>query len=368
MKRVTYFYAGNRKSKIYNSTEEAKELYYSYHSFLEDGYKMDIVEFEEYETLLSKILYIYDRILNKFFSIPSYSHKVCTYRNYQKIKKSDVVFLINEGVGFSVLPMLFFINKSHKTQVNLFSMGLFSKKTKKGFKILNKLYVKLLVSCVNNVLFLGKGEFERATEQIRSKGRFNFIGFSVDINFWKPSSSIKKNPKQILFVGNDSNKNPLMVLRICELLPTFNFICISKLKILKTKKLNNLTVIDGEWNNSVISDQKLKEYYESSFITINPLHNSFQPSGQSVSLQSMSMGTPTIISKTKGFWDYDNFVDNENIFFVDSNNPDLWVEKILHLSLNPEIINEVSYEGKKLIVDKYNLDVFYSNLKNIVSI
>ena len=91
--------------------------------------------------------------------------------------------------------------------------------------------------------------------------------------------------------------------------------------------MDNLTVLDGEWNNSTISDKKLKKYYESSFITINPLFESYQPSGQSVSLQSMSLGTPVLISKTKGFWDYDSFIDNDNIFFIDSKDPNLWAKK-----------------------------------------
>ena len=43
--------------------------------------------------------------------------------------------------------------------------------------------------------------------------------------------------------------------------------------------------------------------------------NSTQPSGQSVSLQCMSVGVPVLISKTDGFWDYDLFKDNKNIFF-----------------------------------------------------
>ncbi|MDC0471640.1 glycosyltransferase [Acidimicrobiia bacterium] len=368
MKSVTYFYAGSRKRKIESSTEEAKEHYYSYHSFLEDNYKMDVVEFNQYDTLISKILYIYDRILNKFFSIPSYSHKVCTYSNYKKIKKSDIIFLVNEGVAFSVLPMLFFIKKSHKTQINIFSMGLFSKKPKKGFRNLNKMYIKLLVSCISNVLFLGKGELKKAKDQIRSRGKFKFIGFSVDTEFWNSSSELKRNKNQILFVGNDSNKDASMILKICELLPEYNFICISKLKILKLKKLNNLIVLDGEWNNSVISDKKLKDYYETSFLTISPLVESYQPSGQSVSLQSMSMGTPAVISKTEGFWDYDAFIDNKNIFFIDSNDPNLWAEKILELSSNQEIIKKVSLEGKKLVVDEYNLNIFYKNLKNITDI
>ena len=77
------------------------------------------------------------------------------------------------------------------------------------------------------------------------------------------------NPtKNILFVGNDSNKDENMVKKIAELLPEYNFTCISKLAGLKNTKLNNLNVIDGEWNNSSVSDLDLKEYYISSFLQL----------------------------------------------------------------------------------------------------
>ena len=38
-------------------------------------------------------------------------------------------------------------------------------------------------------------------------------------------------------------------------------------------------------------------------MTIIPLKNSIQPSGQSVALQSMACGTPVVITETFGFWD-----------------------------------------------------------------
>ena len=43
------------------------------------------------------------------------------------------------------------------------------------------------------------------------------------------------------------------------------------------------------------------------------MKDSLQPSGQSVTLQSMSLGIPVLISKTVGFWDFSKFRDEENI-------------------------------------------------------
>ena len=68
--------------------------------------------------------------------------------------------------------------------------------------------------------------------------------------------------------------------------------------------------------NNFISDNEIKSLYQNALLTILPLKNSYQPSGQSVALQSMSMGTPVIISNTEGFWDIKSFENNKNIKFV----------------------------------------------------
>ena len=89
---------------------------------------------------------------------------------------------------------------------------------------------------------------------------------------------------------------------------------------------------------------------------ILPLKNSTQPSGQSVALQSMSMGIPVLISKTKGFWDKDKFFDNESILFESTNNPDSLVKRLITY-LNPEL-NKISNNSSKLVREKYNMKEF----------
>ena len=46
-------------------------------------------------------------------------------------------------------------------------------------------------------------------------------------------------------------------------------------------------------------------------------------------MQSMATGTPVIISKTIGFWDYDNFIDNKNIFLLEDGSIDLGLIKLM---------------------------------------
>ena len=58
----------------------------------------------------------------------------------------------------------------------------------------------------------------------------------------------------------------------------------------------NAELINGDWHSQEITDSKIREYYSSAFLTIIPLKNSIQPSGQSVCLQSMLCETPVLIS------------------------------------------------------------------------
>ena len=60
-------------------------------------------------------------------------------------------------------------------------MGLFSKKVNKKYLFIHNLFVKTLISKVDNLLFLGKGEMDHVINLINDK--FKFISFSVDEDF-----------------------------------------------------------------------------------------------------------------------------------------------------------------------------------------
>ena len=79
------------------------------------------------------------------------------------------------------------------------------------------------------------------------------------------------------------------------------------------------------------TDDELKNIYSQAFLSIIPIKNSYQPSGQSVALQSMSMEVPVMITDTIGFWDKETFSHNENIFFIPKNTSKIWIENIILL-------------------------------------
>ena len=132
----------------------------------------------------------------------------------------------------------------------------------------------------------------------------------------------------ILFVGNDGNRDSELFLKIVNNLKDINFTAITNIENLLNAKRPNLNVVKGSFGSSNLSDTELKQYYLSSKLVILPLRESSQPSGQSVTLQSLSCGTQVIISDTEGFWDRNNFKNNKNIYFVKENNYKSWSNRI----------------------------------------
>ena len=129
----------------------------------------------------------------------------------------------------------------------------------------------------------------------------------------KSNLDLNKN-KKILFIGNDGNRDFELLIKIAKGLPEYNFIFVSSNELLLKEELKNVQLIKGNWSNSKISDSQILEIYSQARLTILPLKNTYQPSGQSVALQSMSTGIPVLISRTNGFWDNVNYVNKENIF------------------------------------------------------
>ena len=131
--------------------------------------------------------------------------------------------------------------------------------------------------------------------------------------------------------------------------------------------MHNVELYIGDWNSNIFSDEFLRNIYEQSVLSIIPVKNSTQPSGQSVGLQSMMMGVPVMITKTMGFWDYDEFNHGENIYFVNENNINQWEKHINSLLSDKSLLNSLSKNGNSTVKNKFSLKNFSENLKSILN-
>ena len=354
MKKITYIYTGGRIKKL-NSIEYADDFFYGSRQFLDKNYEINIIELKKSNFIINK----FEHIISKLFSLPLYVFSLLSFKNYKIIKNSDYIFLISESTGFAALPVLYFVKKVSKVKVFMFVMGLYSKDINyKIFKQQHKKLINKLHNYIDGMYFLGKGELNIAKSIYHSNSKLKYLPFHVDNKFWDyPNIDIAKN-KNILFIGNDGNRNFLLVNDIARKLQNFNFIFISSNQEILNNKLENVTVIKGKWGNSSLTDLELKKIYSKARLVILPLINSTQPSGQSVALQAMSVGVPVLISKTDGFWDYENFVHNESIFFVNEGIHN-WVNDIESVYENVELLFRVSNTAKQLVNKTYDNNLLF---------
>ena len=371
-KTLTFVFVSGRKDLYMNDLIEAREHFYTLPLYDKQKYNINVIEFESDDSKKNNFLYAIDRIFNKFLSLPFYMHKLTNKKNYKILKKSDHIFLINESTGFSVLPMVRALNlfKKSNAKVHMFVMGLYSKKLKyKKFKFLQNFVINFLVNSLDNLFFLGKGELERAKKIKNNHEKFHFVSFSIDQDFWTSNtSSDLRNKEKIIFVGNDGNRDTKLLLEIAKFFNNFEFIFVSKLESLKNIELDNVKVLGDGWAKEGLNDKELKSLYLDARLTILPLKESSQPSGQSVALQSMSLGTPVLISETEGFWDKDLFRDNKEIFFISDNSLNGWIYKIKDLYDNLELLEKVSINATNLVREKLNLNEFHKTVKKIIKL
>tara|TARA_A100000164_G_C21891475_1_gene765604 strand:+ start:632 stop:1759 length:1128 start_codon:yes stop_codon:yes gene_type:complete len=369
---ITYVFGSGRKDKLLHKNYKAKEFFYGVDHFIDKGNNVEIIEMSKEQSEVKgfkNILRIIDKILRKVSNLPFYFTEILSVENFKKLTKTDKLIITNDRLALSVLPFLLLIKTYKKIEIYVIVMGLFSKK-KDTFviKTIQNFLIKILLKISKNLIFLGKGEITFAENTFsRYSEKFKFLPFSVDTSFWGEEDIDATLNKKILFIGNDGNRDYELFLKIAESYPEISFTCITN-NINNSQVPKNCELISGNWNESLLSDDEIRNYYIDSRIVIIPLKETFQPSGQSVSLQSMSVGIPVFISQTKGFWDTDLFSNRKNIVFVDDNSLDGWKKTIDSIYHDNETLNNLSKNAKATISKNLNLNTFNTRLENILNI
>ena len=281
-------------------------------------------------------------------------------------KNSDDIVMTNQRVAFSSLIMILIGKLRKEINVYIFVMGLLDKKVNYKIKeFFRRLFIKILFSTSKKLFFLSKGEYEFAKNNFQNyQDKFVFEPFCIDLDFWEPKKEFNSlNDKvNILFIGNDGSRDYEFIKSLVNESESINFNLISN-NFNKDDFNKDVNLFNGSWVENKISDEEIKNFYHDADLTIIPLIDTLQPSGQSVALQSIACGTPVLITKTSGFWDPTKFKNKNNIIFFEKNETNLWLEEIETLHKNKLLMSTLMENGLKTIEENYSLKNFYKNLK-----
>ena len=367
-KKITYVFGFGRKNKL-NNENYSDEFFYGYKDFLDFGFDAKMIEFDDCKN--SKLLLL-DKVIKKFLKLPSYTNNLTSKENYKILEESDVVVFTMERAYLGSYLMFRKITKKNISQkTTMFVMGFFSKLSKKPtlFYIQKKLLLKVFRK-LDFLIFLGRGEMVEAKKIFPELAhKFYFLPFEVSKRFWEINDEPQlKKRSEILFIGNDGNREYEKVIKIAERVQNVEFTFITEQIDRKNINTKNVTLINGHWSKNVLTDKEMIEHYDNAILTIIPLKESLQPSGQSVTLQSMARGVPVMITKTKGFWDYNNYKNFENIIFIDDDSVENWVFNIKNYLENYETINTLSKNSLRTFGELNNDQNFYKTLKKLLEI
>ena len=363
--QITFVYQSGRKDRLNSEGIFPQEFFYGLDHFKNIFNKQEIIEFDNRE--YRNIRYLISLFLEKISGLPFFMQKIINLENYKIFKNSDVIVFTNQRVAISTLPIVKYLNLYKNNKKIVYVMGLFNVVHKNKLKnFLRRFFIGVFVKNFDHLIFLSKGEYEFVKNNYsKYSSKFSFIPFSVDTTFWQNEKE-KKRSNQILFIGNDGKRDYDFAIDLAKQLSNFQFTFVTN-KILQSPDLPpNIKLHNGSWHENLLTDSDIKNLYSSSYLTIIPLKESLQPSGQSVALQSMSCGTPVMITKTKGFWEIEKFEDRKNIFFVSKNEISIWESNIINFFQNYKNDKNLRQNIIRTIEENYSLEKFNSEIEKII--
>lgn len=339
--------------------EKPKEFYYGT-TGLSQKYKIIFVDSRvEPVTVMLKIFLFFEKIINRITSIGFYRTRV--FLNKKKYKHQDIIISFTDL--YSLNLGLYYKKNFNQSLVGVFH-GLSDIVDRSPLLLktyfLNK--IKKSLENLDHIVFFGETDLIEAKRVYKlNLKKTHLLKFGVDHNFWREAKN-HKEVIDVLCVGSDMNRD-------YEILKTLSNNI--NIRLLTTKKIDlsknkNIKHVKGNIYNSNVSDEELRHLYHCSKIILIPLHDVFQPSGTSVTLQAMSCGKLVIISKIKGIFDKNLLKNDSNISFVKPNcsqSLQNTIDKFIH---NENLRKKIGSNARKTVEKNFTLKDMSNSLEKIL--
>ncbi|MDB6156003.1 MAG: glycosyl transferase group 1 [Chthoniobacteraceae bacterium] len=177
--------------------------------------------------------------------------------------------------------------------------------------------------------------------------------FGVDLKFWTPEG---EREDYVLAVGSDPQRDYDTLLKAASDIPAPVRI-ITRLKFREALP-DNVTVVNGCWQNVAISDQGIRDLYRRAACVVTSVTDTLQPSGQSVSQQAMACGAPVVLTNTCGLWNPDTFFDGKNVCLVPPTDPAALAAAVRKLLADPALARRIGDAGRESTLIHGNIHTF----------
>jgi glycosyltransferase involved in cell wall biosynthesis len=359
--KVAYIFLPGRIDRIKSVKEEdlPTEFFYGAIELRKKGYSVDILEAVE-KPRRSVIRYVAELVLRKKY-LPIKTHPSildAVWLLLPRLKEYDAVVATTTGVAFALV----FWKMVYRLPFSV--VGIMNSILNYPLNIVRTNFSRILFKRMNVHLF-GEGELNPMCQEYKlDPDTITVNYFGVDTKFWVNDPGIE-NEGYLLAVGNDSMRDFATLLEVAK--------CVERPVYIVTKREitgdipANVTLIRGAWHSRELDDIALRDMYRKAFAVIVPLKESFQPSGQSVTLQAMACGKPVVLTNTAGLWERNYLKNKNNILLVEPGKSEQIVAYIKELEVNSEMKHEIGRLAREYVLAHGQIEFFSQRLENAIA-
>ena len=343
-----------------NTENVPKEFYYGYLYLKDQGYSVEVGDTHDCKkNIINKMLLNYEIKRNSFLNFGICKQRVIALED--KINCADTAISFTDG--FSLSMGLY--HKKYKKETILIGgfhgLSDILNFVKPGIRKYADYKIRKALNKLDHIFFFGKADQEQATKYFNiKKDKTSLFKFGIDTDFWIPNT--KSNENYILSVGSDRNrdyttltstsiKNPIKILTRLPISFSSN---------------NDIELIKGNYFDSPITDTVLRKMYQKSSMVVVPVHDVYQPSGYSVTLQAMSCGKVVILSDFKGLWDRDIFISNKNCILVPPNNTIELQKAVNKINSDQNLRKGIEISARETAIKSFSLNRMNDGIKKII--
>ena len=339
-----------------------REFFYGYFDLCARGFDVALVDTQSdpqgvFANLLLKWEIVRNRIMGRGFSVQrvaavasaladtdvaiSVTDSFSISLGLHADKLKDRPFLIGGFMGLADLP----------TAVPGFARSYFEHR------------IRQAVANLDHIYFLGAADRDASCTRFGIvRERTSLLTFGVDTDFWSPGASPADGADYVLAVGSDLNRDYTtlleaefdMPLRIVTRLPV------------QVPPGRDVEILRGNLKSSAITDKHLRELYRSAAAVVVPLHDVYQPSGQSVTLQAMACGAPVVLTRTKGIWDPTALRHGENCMLVDPHTPGQIADALDILASDLGLRNRLASSARETAETRFSMAHMEAGIRALI--
>ena len=336
------------------------EFFYGYIQLKKEGMDVHIIDDDDLDLINNQKKFF--RAINHFsyYFFGLHLQTLLTlikHKNLNKLNQFSTLVVTTNllGLAFSFLKKIGLI----KSRIVFIGMGLCDLLDNP----VRKWSIRWLLKSVTTIV-ISKSELNILNNIFGTNCDINYVPFGVDTHFWLTKKNHLEDKKYILSIGNDLNRDYITLISSWK--ETFPCLKIITSLPVKLNNKKNIELISGDWSNQLLSDTEMLDYIQNAMFVVIPINPTFQPSGQSVCLQSMACSKAVIISSIDGIWDKKLLINNKTVELIPSQNSNYLSKKIEYFLANPDYVEEMGLNANKMLKTNFSIEIMADNLKKYI--